>query len=233
MSLQSVCYLRVSTDEQVKEGVSLAAQEERLRGYCMMTGLEIVALIREEGVSGRTPLAHRPGGKELLRLVRTGQVQHIVGLKLDRLFRDAEDCLRQTREWDKAGLTLHLLDLGGQAVSTSTAMGRMMLTMVSAFAELERNLIAERTASALQHKKSQRQVYGPTPYGFDRVGDLLVLNPVEQAVVARIQAMHAGGASVRHIAATLNAEGVPSKTGRQWGCSAVWYLLQNDLHTRG
>ena len=99
-------------------------------------------------------------------------------MKLDRLFRDAEDCLRQTREWDKAGIVLHLLNLGGQAVSTSSAMGRMMLTMVSAFAELERNLIAERTTTALAHKKKQHQVYAPTPYGYQRDGDLLV--PDEQ-----------------------------------------------------
>ena len=230
MTNTSVCYLRVSTDEQARDGVSLAAQEERLKGYCMMSGLAIVTLIREEGVSGRTPLAHRPGGKEMLRLVRAGQVQHIVGMKLDRLFRDAEDCLRQTREWDKAGITLHLLDLGGQAVSTSTAMGRMMLTMVSAFAELERNLIAERTAGALQHKKQQRQAYSPTPYGYQREGDRLLPDPVELAVVARIKALHAGGASLRRIAAILNDEGIPSKTGRAWVSSALWYLLRNDLY---
>lgn len=151
-------------------------------------------------------------------------------MKLDRLFRDAEDCLRQTREWDKAGITLHLLDLGGQAVNTSSAIGRMMLTMVSAFAELERNLIAERTASALQHMKQQRQAYSPTPYGYQRVGDLLVPDTQELAVVTRIQAMHAGGVSLRRIAATLNEEGVASKTGRGWVSSAVWYLLRNDLY---
>lgn len=230
MSTLCVCYTRCSTEEQATTGVTLAAQEERLRGYCMMTGLEIVTIIREEGVSGRIPLAQRPGGKELLRLVRSHGVQHIVGLKLDRLFRDAEDCLRQTREWDKAGLTLHLLDLGGQAVNTSSAMGRMMLTMVSAFAELERNLIAERTASALQHKKQQRQAYSPTPYGYRREDDHLVADPLELAVVARIQTLHADGVSLRQIVRVLNEEGVPSKTGRRWHSSTVWYLLRNDLY---
>ncbi|MHB9134724.1 MAG: recombinase family protein [Armatimonadota bacterium] len=230
MNEQCVCYTRVSTEEQVREGVSLDAQEERLKGYCMMTGLTITAMIREEGVSGRTPLAHRPGGKELQHLIHGKQVQHIVGLKLDRLFRDAEDCLRQTREWDKAGITLHLLDLGGQAVNTSSAMGRMMLTMVSAFAELERNLIAERTASALQHKKQNRQAYSPTPFGYQRKGNVLIPDPQELTVITRIQTMHAEGTSLRHIAKTLNMEGIPSKRGGQWHASTLWYLLQNDLH---
>jgi len=225
-----VCYVRVSTEEQVKEGVSLDAQEERLRGYCMMSALSIVTIIREEGVSGKIALGHRPGGKEMLRLVKMKEVQHIVGMKLDRLFRDAEDCLRQTREWDKAGITLHLLDLGGQAVSTSTAMGRMMLTMVSAFAELERNLIAERTTTALAHKKKQLQVYAPIPYGYQRDGDQLVPDPQELSVIERIQAMSSGGASLRQIVRTLNEEAIPSKKGGQWNSSAIWYLLHNNLY---
>lgn len=230
MSNQCVCYVRVSTEEQAKEGVSLDAQEERLRGYCMMSGLSIVATIREEGVSGKIALSHRPGGREMLRLVRGKEAQHIVGMKLDRLFRDAEDCLRQTREWDKAGVVLHLLDLGGQAVSTSSAMGRMMLTMVSAFAELERNLIAERTTSALQHMKRQRQAYSPTPYGYQRDGDRLIPDEQELAVVARIQAMSTEGASLRRIVRRLNGEGILSKTGGQWHSSAIWYVLHNDLY---
>ena len=224
------CYVRVSTEEQVKEGVSLDAQEERLRGYCMMSGLEIVAIIREEGVSAKIALSHRPGGREMMRLVRAKEVQHIVGMKLDRLFRDAEDCLRQTREWDRAGITLHLLDLGGQAVNTSSAMGRMMLTMVSAFAELERNLIAERTTSALAHKKQHREAYSPTPYGYQREGDRLIPDPHELAVVARILAMSAERASLRTIARTLNGEGITSKTGGKWHSSAIWYVLHNDLY---
>ncbi len=223
----AVCYVRVSTDEQAREGVSLAAQEERLRGYCMMSGLTLDTLIREEGVTARYSLAHRPGGKEMLRLVRTRQVQHIVGLKLDRLFRDTEDCLRQTREWDKAGITLHLLDLGGQAVNTSSPMGRMMLTMVSAFAELERNLIAERTATALQHKKQNGQVYSPTPYGYERQGDLLLPLPDEQAVLARIRQLHNEGMSLRTIAQVLDADGIPAKRGGRWQVSALWYLLRH------
>lgn len=225
-----VCYTRVSTDEQAREGVSLAAQEERLRGYCMMSGLNIVATLREEGISGRTPIAHRPGGKEMLQLIREKKVQHIVALKLDRLFRDAEDALRQTRQWDEGGIALHLVDMGGTAINTASAMGRLLITMMSGFAELERNLIAERTAAALQHKKRHRQAYSPTPYGFQRQGDLLIPDPDEQAIVARIRVMHDTGMSLRAIIRTLNEEGIPAKRGGKWQVSAVWYLLRNELH---
>jgi DNA invertase Pin-like site-specific DNA recombinase len=121
---KAVCYVRVSTEEQAREGVSLEAQEEKLRAYCKMAGLEIIAMLREEGVSGSKPLATRPEGTKLVRLVETKQCQHVVALKLDRLFRDAEDALHQTRKWDNAGVSLHLVDMGGQVINTGSAMGR-------------------------------------------------------------------------------------------------------------
>ena len=112
---KAVCYIRVSTIEQSTQGVSLEAQEERLLAYCSMAKLEVMAMIREEGISGAKPLGIRPGGIELLALVATKKVGHIVALKLDRLFRDAADALHQSRDWDKAGIALHLVDMGGQS----------------------------------------------------------------------------------------------------------------------
>jgi len=227
---KAVCYIRVSTEEQARGGVSLAAQEERLAAYCKMTGLEIVKVIREEGVSAGKPLATRPGGERLLQLVARKKVKHVVALKLDRLFRDAEDALHQTKAWDKAGIALHLVDMGGQTLNTATAMGRFFLNMMAGFAELERNLIAERTATTLAHKKTHREVYSPTPYGFDRVEESLTENAQEQETLAQIFAWRQAGWSLRKIAAELNRRGVPTKQGGQWYASTVRYLLQNNLY---
>jgi DNA invertase Pin-like site-specific DNA recombinase len=208
----------------------LEAQEERLISYCKMAGLEVVEVIREEGVSAGKPLAVRPGGESLLQLVASKKVRHVVALKLDRLFRDAEDALRQTRAWDKAGVALHLVDMGGQTLNTATAMGRFFLNMMAAFAELERNLIAERTATALVHKKAHRQAYSPTPYGFDRVGKELSENPQEQEIIAQIFTWRQNGWSLRKIAAELNRRGVPTKQGGKWYAATVRYLLRNNLY---
>lgn len=180
---KAVCYIRVSTEEQARGGVSLAVQEEKLLAYCHLAGLEPVAVIREEGVSGGKPLGTRPGGGELLALVG-GTAKHVVAMKLDRLFRDAADALNQTRTWDKAGVALHLVDMGGQTLNTATAMGRFFLNIMAGFAELERNLIAERTGTAMAHKKAHREAYSPTPYGYDRQGDALKQNPGELKTVA-------------------------------------------------
>jgi len=166
--LDAIGYVRVSTNEQADHGVSLDAQYESLMAYALLQKLNLVEVIVEDAISGSVPLADRPGGRRLLELVGKKKARQVIAIKLDRLFRDAADALAQTGIWDKPGITLHLIDVGGQAINTSSAMGRMFLTMMAGFAELERNLIAERTTAAMAHKKSKLQVYAPTPLGFMR-----------------------------------------------------------------
>ncbi len=227
----AVCYTRVSLQEQVRGGVSLAAQDERVQGYCKAAGLNIVEIIAEEGISGAKSLDTRPGGKQLGDLVDRKKVRHVVTLKLDRLFRDAEDALRQTRAWDKANIGLHIVDMGGQAMNTRSPMGRMILTMMSAFAELERNLIRERTSMALQHKKAHGQVYGTIPFGFERNGNILVMATAEQAIVLQLRTWRNAGWSLQRIADTLNQTGVGCKSdGKKWYHSTVNSVLKNSLH---
>jgi DNA invertase Pin-like site-specific DNA recombinase len=232
MKAKAAAYIRVSTDEQARGGVSLEAQEEKLRAYCTISGLELVCLIREEGVSAAKPLASRPGGSQLLSLVAWKKIPHIVALKLDRLFRDAEDALRQTKAWDKASVALHLVDMGGQTLNTASAMGRFLLNMMAGFAELERNLIAERTAAAMIHRKAHRRIYGPTPYGFDRCGEVLRPNAYELGFVELAKVCREAGWSLHRIAKELNRLDVKTKRGARWHASTVRYLLQNDLYEK-
>jgi DNA invertase Pin-like site-specific DNA recombinase len=227
---KAVCYIRVSTEEQARGGVSLAAQEEKLMAYCKLNELELVTMIREEGVSGAKTLAVRPGGAELLRLVAKKQAHHVVALKLDRLFRDAADALNMTKEWDKGEIALHLVDMGGQALNTASAMGRFFLNVMAGFAELERNLIAERTEMAMAHKKSHLEAYSPTPYGFNREGNTLTENTQELKAVTQIQEWRAAGWSLGKIARELTRQSIPTKKGGAWYPGTVKYLLDNNLY---
>jgi DNA invertase Pin-like site-specific DNA recombinase len=227
---KAVCYIRVSTQEQATQGVSLAGQEEKLLAYCRLTGMEPVAMIREEGISGSKALGTRPGGAELLKLVARKDVNHVVALKLDRLFRDAADALNQTKAWDKAGVALHLVDMGGQAINTASAMGRFFLSMMAGFAELERNLISERTATALAYKKGHLEAYAPTPYGYDREGKTLAVNQAEYTVVVKMKEWRASGWSLGKIAHELTTREIPTKRGGKWYAGTVKYLLDNNLY---
>jgi len=192
-----------------------------------MTGLELTAILREDAVSATVPLAKRPSGAKLLETL-SGDVQHVVAFKLDRLFRDAEDALRQTKAWDRSGIALHLVDLGGQSMNTASAMGRMFLTLMAGFAELERNLIAERTTAVLTHKRQQGQVYNHVPFGFRRLGDRLVPVVDEMAVVRLIRERREDGWSYCMIAEALNADGVPTKKSAKWHRQTVKNIFEND-----
>lgn len=222
-----------------------------------MAGLDQVRVISEDGVSGAKRFDTREGGAELTAALAGGQAEHIVAMKMDRLFRDAEDALSQTRRWDKAGVALHIIDMGGGgALNTASPFGRAFLTITAAFAELERNLIRERTSGALQHKKSHRQVYSPVPFGFSegprcicgcglpiaearvqhqrnktKAKGELVGNAAEAATVRTIREQYELGWSYRAIADSLNASKVPTKRGgKRWYASTVRAIAANNIH---
>lgn len=230
MKYAAVLYTRVSTEEQSVNGVSLKDQEAKLLDYCKLAGLEPVHIIREEGISAGKPLATRPGGQELLQLVKKGDVGHVIALKLDRLFRDAADALNVTKAWDNAGIALHLVDMGGQSMNTATAMGRFFLSTMASFAELERNLIGERTTAAMKYKKAHKEVYSPVPYGYDREGDNLQPNKEEQKAIALIKKWRKKGWTLQKIATELTKRGIKTKRGGKWYAGTVRYILENNLY---
>lgn len=226
----AIGYVRVSTEAQATEGASLQAQREKIEAYCKLHGLALVDLIEDQAVSGSVPLAERPGGLQIAASLKKHKAKHVVALKLDRLFRDAADALIQTRNWDEAGIGLHLIDIGGQSINTSTAMGRMFLTLMSGFAELERNLIAERTSIALQSKKARKEVYSAVPLGYvDQAGKLVAIDE-EQLVIAEIKAMKAEGMTLMAIADDLNRRGIIGKRGGRYYARTIKNILENTLH---
>jgi len=227
---RAIGYLRVSTTEQAQEGVSLAAQEERIRAYANANGFELVGILRDEAVSGSVPLAERPAGCELVRLLAKGAASVVIAWNLDRAFRSTTDALEQTAAWDRKRIALHLVDEGGRAVDLSSSDGRFLLTLKAALAERERKRIGERTRFALAHLKANGFAYCRTPFGFNREGDRLVVNAEEQETLARIRSLRASGESLRGIAGTLNAAGCSPKRGGIWYASTIQKVLANALH---
>jgi site-specific DNA recombinase len=224
---RAVGYIRVSSEDQATQGISLDAQESRVRMYASLRGLDLISVYREEGVSAKIPLRKRSQGAELVETLYRKRARHVIAVKLDRLFRNAADALNQTEQWDRAKCALHVIDMGGSAVDTASAMGRMFFTMAAAFAEMERNLTSERTKAALRHKKAVNEVYcRVTPLGFDRQGDNLVHKATEMATVDRIKLMREQGVTLRSIAAILNRDGTPTKRGGRWHLVTVQKVLR-------
>ncbi|MCH7596862.1 MAG: recombinase family protein, partial [Planctomycetes bacterium] len=133
----------------LSSGLGLDVQAERIQAYCAMRGLELIELVTDAGVSGGKPLASRNGGQRLLSVIRSAKAGAVIMLKLDRMFRNAGDCLTTVEQWERSGVALHIIDLGGNAIDTTSAAGRFMLVVLAGAAEMERNLTRERTRSAM------------------------------------------------------------------------------------
>jgi len=167
--MKAIGYTRCSTNEQADSGLGLDAQSERIKAYCTMRGIDLADIITDAGVSGGKPLATRDGGQRLLTDLKNRRAEAVVMLKLDRMFRNAGDCLTTVERWEKTGVALHVVDLGGNAIDTTSAAGRFMLVVLAGAAEMERNLTRERTRSAITVKRGNGQRIGTVPYGFDLV----------------------------------------------------------------
>ena len=136
-------YARVSTAAQVDSGESLEVQRQRIEGRASMDGWLVDQVFVERGVSGGKPLADRPEGGKLLDVLEAGD--RIICSKLDRMFRSAADALVCLRDFKAQGVSLHLLDLGGDDC-TGNGIAGLIFTVLAAVAEFERGRIAERIA---------------------------------------------------------------------------------------
>jgi site-specific DNA recombinase len=219
-----VGYTRCSTEDQAVEGVSLATQLGRIQAWCDVADAELVEVIEDGGVSGTRPLADRPGGARVASLLdaRKPDIDAVVVARLDRLGRDAAETLSYLKVFAKGSVGLISI---ADRIDLTTPSGKAMAAMSAVFAELERNLIAQRTSDALCELRSRGKVYGPTPFGFQRHGNSLLLDNAEQRVLVRMRRQRAKGKSYQAIAVALNRSGTPSKRGGVWHAPSTRSVL--------
>lgn len=191
-------YTRVSTERQADEGESLDVQQRQINGYAMMKGLEIGRVFVERGVSGSTCLTDRPQGAALLATLEPGDV--VVTAKLDRMFRSALDALDVLQHLKAHGISLHMVDLGGDV--TGNGISKLVFTILSAVAEAERDRIRERVRDVKRDQKERnRFLGGAVPFGWKLADDgLLVEDAQAQAAIVTMREARAAGGSLRHCA---------------------------------
>jgi DNA invertase Pin-like site-specific DNA recombinase len=199
-------YCRVSTLKQANEGESLEVQRRQLRGYAEMHGLIIDHIVVEEGVSGSMPVSERPKGGPLFAKLDKGDV--VIAPKLDRLFRSALDALTVVENMRKRGVSLHLLDLGGDI--SGNGLSKLFLTIAAAFAEAERDRIRERIGQVKADQKARgRYLGGIVPFGYRRgESGELVPHEGEQKAIKQMRRLRAQGRSLRAISDAMRAKGL-------------------------
>jgi DNA invertase Pin-like site-specific DNA recombinase len=223
-------YGRASTNGQ---SLTIAAQKSKVEAYCAQHDAKLT-WIEDPATSSRKRLDQREGGNLLCRAVEEGKVQAIVLPKLDRAFRNTVECLTKVQEWNEKGVSVHILDLG---VDTNTHMGQFFLTILAAFGELERSLIAERTSNSMLHAQSQGKLVSKIPpYGYEVDPDSPLndngqhtrIRPCkkEQAIIQECGELRARGYGMTMIADELNRRGRRQRNGKPWRRQSVGRALK-------
>ena len=218
---RAVAYLRVSTEKQVEEGVSLDAQRAKVEAYAALYGIALVAVEVDAGRSAKT--LERPGLQRALGLLRSGKAEALLVVKLDRLTRSVRDLadlvdgyFTERRRWT-------LLSVEDQ-IDTRTAAGRMVVNMLGVVGQWEREATGERTAAAMAHKAAAGEyIGGAAPYGW-RVGPdgvRLVEEAEEQAVLTLARDLRGAGLSLRAVAAELDRRGLRARNGRAFAAVQI------------
>jgi site-specific DNA recombinase len=211
--MRTIGYIRVSTDKQAEQGVSLDAQRAKLTAYAGLYDLELVGIEADEGASAKT--LERPALQRALAMLDNGQAEALLVVKLDRLTRSVKD-LGTLIENYFARASFTLLSVNDQ-IDTRTATGRLVLNLLTSVTQWEREAIGERTSAAMQYMRSQGQYTGGVaPYGWKLEGEELVPDLAEQAVIEAARALRAAGLSLRKIGLALLARGAFPRSGVSW-----------------
>lgn len=221
-------YVRVSSEDQAVNGESLAAQEERLRAYCVAKGWAVHRVYVDAGVSGRVSPLDRKGLAKALDDAKAKKFSNLAIVKLDRLTRSVADLLAMVKIFERHHIALVSLT---ESLDGASATGRLMLSILGSIAEWESGIIGERTAAVLRHKRKRLQVYGQTPLGFAREAGMLRPIEAELRTVRRVFELVDQKLPLLRIAETLQKEGRKTKMGGDWGSETVRKIRNNrDLY---
>lgn len=217
--MKAIGYIRVSTDHQVKSGLSIQAQEKQIRSYCELYNIKLVSIIKDEGLSAKT--LRRAGLQRVLSLLGTSADALIVA-KLDRLTRSVKDLGSLIDDY----FSTYSLVSVNEKIDTSSATGRMVLNVLASVSQWEREVIAERIVVALQVKKSTGYKLGQAPFGYSNVDGLLVENEKEQEILSEIATLQAKGYCYNAIATELNRRGYATRRNKQWTRGNLYSMLR-------
>jgi site-specific DNA recombinase len=211
--MKAIGYIRVSTEKQADFGVSLEAQEAKIRAMAVVQGADLAEVIIDAGESAKS--LNRPGMERLLSLVDAGAVNTVIIAKLDRLTRSVKDLAELLERFNRRGVSLVSV---AESLDTGSAAGRLVLNIMTAVSQWEREAIGERTRDAMSHKRAKGERVGTIPFGFRMAEDgaRLEEDPAEQDVLSRIQRLKAQGHTMRQIADELNRQGFTTRRGTAW-----------------
>ena len=216
-------YLRVSTEDQAREGFSLSEQKERLEAFCKFKGYTIKDYYEDAGISAKTG-NYRPEFDRLMKDIKEGVINTIVALKLDRISRSIYD-------WENIMTTLEKYNADlvcvNDEVNTTNANGKMISRIMMSVSQNEIERTSERTKIGLVGAIKKGHIPGKNPIGYKRENKKLVVDHSTKDIPIRIFDLYHSGYSYHKIANIFNEEKV---LGKHWGDSTIVSILQNEIY---
>ena len=224
--MKNLCglYLRVSTEDQAREGFSLPEQRERLETFCKFKGYEIVDYYEDAGISAKTG-NYRPEFERLKEDIKSKRINTIIALKLDRITRSIFD-------WEKLMTFLDendaYIDCANDEVNTTNANGKMVSRLLMSVSQNEIERTSERTKVGLAGAIKQGHLPSQAPLGYKHENKKLVIDYSTKDIVVRIFELYYNGNSYQTISNILNEEQVLGKTN--WRDSTITAILENEVY---
>ena len=217
-------YIRVSTEDQAREGFSLPEQEKRLRAMCEYKGYEIYKLYKDAGISAKTG-NYRPAFEELLQDIRDKKCNTIVVLKLDRLTRSVYDMEGIMKFLDENNA---YLDCANEEINTTNSSGKMVARLLTTVSQNEIERTSERTKVGLDGAIKEGHIPARAPLGYKHIDKKLVPDPLTKDIVIRIYNLYFEGKSYYNIATIFNEEKVLGKTN--WCDTGILRIIANEVY---
>ena len=217
-------YIRVSTEDQAREGFSLGEQEEKLRELCKFKELEVYKVYKDAGISAKD-MEHRPQFQEMLKDMKEGKLNYIVAYKLDRITRSVRDLEELISVLEQYNCFL-LCDRDD--VNTSTANGRFFVRMLTVLSQLEIEIVSERTKFGLNGAIKSGHLPGQVALGFRKDGNRkTIIDPATAPIVKRVFDLYLQGKTFLQISNIFNEEKVLNKN---WKDTHIERIINNRLY---
>lgn len=218
---KNIGYIRTSTATQTN---SIETQINMINDYCMKSDITLDEIITDEGLSGKST-KHRNGYMKIIDMIKNDELKTVIVTSLSRFGRSLSQNYNAIKLMQKHNTNFISLK---ESVDLSTVMGRFVLNIMSSIFEMECELISERTSDILQNKKKNNEVYGVTPFGFNRVKNKLIPNQYEQKVLRKMFRLKDNNQSYQAVADFLNRNNHKTKNGKAYTRYNVFQLMKRD-----
>ena len=218
-------YIRVSTEDQAREGFSLGEQEEKLLQLCKFKELDVYKVYKDAGISAKD-MEHRPQFQEMLKDMKEGKLNYIVAYKLDRITRSVRDLEELISVLEQYNCFL-LCDRDD--VNTSTANGRFFVRMLTVLSQLEIEIVSERTKFGLNGAIKSGHIPGQRPFGYKSAEDKrMAIDNATRPYVEKIFDMYLEGKSFQQIANYFKGNNIYPK--KNWKDTTIQKIIDNKIY---